>query len=175
MNAHVKKLLILSSLLLALTLTSCDAFRKVAGKPTSSEIEAKRLQIEADLKAAHLARLDSLRRMEQALADSVAILDSIKLSGGTILNPSAIGGGLSAKADYRYYIIIGAFSNPANAGTLLAKAQAAGYEGQILVFKNGFNAVGVSPEDHISDAYAALCKVKAEAFCPQDAWILINE
>ena len=175
MNAHVKKLLMFSLLLMAATLTGCDAFRTIAGKPTSSEIEAKKAQIEADLKAAHLSRLDSLRRMEQALADSVAILDSIKMSGGTILNPAVMGGGLTGKADKRYYIIIGAFSNSANANALLEKAHGAGYEGQILVFKNGFNAVALSPEDHIEKAYAALCKVKAEAFCPQDAWILVNE
>lgn len=160
----------------ALVLVSgCDALRSLAGKPTSSDIEKKKASIEASIKAAHAARIDSLRRIEQALADSAAIVDSIRRSGSTILNPSSMGGGVASKLDYRYYIVIGSFSNEANAEALLSRAGEAGYIGRIIEFGNGFKGVGLSQTDHIERAYAALRALKAEPFCPQDAWILVNE
>ena len=171
----MKHILVISLACQILLFSGCDAFRTIAGKPTSSDIEAKKEKIEAKLKAAHEARLDSLRRIEKSLADSAAVMDSIKKEGGTILNPGAMGGLTASKLDYRYYIVVGAFANPENAESLLAKAREAGYIGIIITFKNGFNAVGLSQTDHIEKAYSALQKLKGESFCPQDAWILVNE
>ena len=50
------------------TLQSCDSFRRLAGRPTSDEIAAKRELIQRE-EAAHQARMDSLRRIEKAKAD----------------------------------------------------------------------------------------------------------
>lgn len=158
----------------AVLLTGCDAFRSLAGKPTSSDISQKKAAIEAEHNS-HQARIDSLRKVEKALADSLAVMDSLKQACGTILNPSAMGGLFTTKLDYRYYVVIGAFARRANAESLLVKASDAGYIATLISFRNGLNAVGLSQTDHLEKAFAALKKIKAEPFCPSDVWILVNE
>ena len=51
-------------------LQGCDAFRRLAGRPTSDEIAAKQEVIQRE-EAAHQARMDSLSRIEKAKADSL--------------------------------------------------------------------------------------------------------
>ena len=60
----MKKTYILLALVVMSTVTGCDFFRKLAGRPTSEEIESKRLEIIMAQKAVEQARLDSLK-MEQ--------------------------------------------------------------------------------------------------------------
>ena len=48
-------------------LQGCDAFRRLAGRPTSDEIAAKQEVIQRE-EAAHQARMDSLSRIEKAKA-----------------------------------------------------------------------------------------------------------
>lgn len=170
----MKKIVLLLFVAGILVLTGCDAFRSLAGKPTSSEIQVKKAVIDS-LNNAHLARLDSLRRIEKALADSIAVLDSLKQSGGTILNPSSMGGLFTTKLDYRYYVVIGAFTQRSYAERLLTKARDAGYIATLISFRNGYNAVGLSQTDHLEKAFSALKQIKEEPFCPSDVWILVNE
>ena len=94
---------------------------------------------------------------------------------GTILNPSAMGGLYTTKLDFRYYIVVGAFTLRSNAEGLLKRVQDAGYTGTLISFRNGYNAVGVCQTDHLPTAFASLKKVKEEPFCPSDVWILVNE
>ena len=64
--------------------------RKLAGRPTSEDVEAKRLELLRAEEAALEARLDSLRNVEQRMiADSLNALDSIRQLGGSILNPAS--------------------------------------------------------------------------------------
>ena len=67
-------LTILAAALLCSLTCGCDAFRSLAGRPTSKDILAKAERMRAD-EEAHRARIDSLRRVEKQLADSLAILD----------------------------------------------------------------------------------------------------
>ncbi|MBQ9184371.1 MAG: SPOR domain-containing protein [Bacteroidales bacterium] len=170
----MKKIFILLCLAGVMALTGCDAFRSLAGKPTSSEIQLKKSIIDS-LNAAHQARIDSLKRIEKALSDSLAVLDSLKQSGGTILNPSSMGGLFTTRLDYRYYVVIGAFTQRSYAERLLTKAKEAGYIATLISFRNGYNAVGLSQTDHLEKAFAALKQIKEEPFCPKDVWILVNE
>ena len=176
----MKRILYVVLLLSALVLTGCDGFRRLAGRPTSAELAEMRaavqLRQEAEREAAaYQARIDSLRRVEQAIADSLAVLDSLQQMRGTILNPSAMGGLFTTKLDYRYYIVVGAFTMRSNAEALLGRVQKAGYTGTLISFRNGYNAIGVCPTDHLPTAFASLKKVRTETFCPPDVWILVNE
>jgi hypothetical protein len=90
-------------LLLVLTLlltTGCDFFRKLAGRPTSVELEERKLEILRIQEAEHQARLDSIKREHQmmldslARLDSLAVLDSIRQVGGSVLNPSSCCSGM---------------------------------------------------------------------------------
>ena len=155
-------------------LQGCDSFRRLAGRPTSSEIAAKREMILRE-EAAHQARMDSLSRIEKAKADSLALLDKIKNSGEMFLSVSSLRGANALKLSRRYYIIVGAFSNAANAGWLAYKIESAGYEVEKIPYGNGFTAVGVAGTDALAHLWDSLQKVRTEPFCPKDVWILVNE
>ena len=112
----MKKSCILLILISLLALTGCDFMRKLAGRPTSEDVEAMRLEILRAEEAALQARLDSLRNVEQRMVqDSLNALDSIRQLGGSILNPASLGGLFATKLEARYYIILGSFRSRANA------------------------------------------------------------
>ena len=61
-----------------LTLTGCDFFRVLAGRPTSKDIDAKRVMIMKAEEAALQARLDSIKKAEEkVVSDSLAAMDSL--------------------------------------------------------------------------------------------------
>ncbi len=159
----------------AVAFSGCDAFRKLAGRPTAAEIEAKQVALLQARQAREQARLDSLERLRQAAADSLAALDSLKQLSGTILNPSAMGGLYTTKLDSRYYIVVGAFTVRSNAEKLLGRVQKAGYVATLICFRNGYHAVGLCQTDNLNQALRSLKKIKGEPFCPADVWILVNE
>ena len=164
-------------MLLALALCllqGCDSFRRLAGRTTSADIAATRELILRE-EAAHQARMDSLRRVEKAKADSLALIDLIKESGEMSLSVSSLRRANSVKLDKRYYIIVGAFSNAANASWMAANAEGAGYPVQKVPYGNGFTAIGVAGTDTLAHLWDNLQKVKTESFCPKDVWILVNE
>lgn len=179
---------IISVLLLALTVcTGCDSLRKLAGRPTSADIEIKRAEIVRMKEIEHKIMMDSLAVVEKQISDSLAKADSLaevqeaqKLSKayqakGTIANPARMGGLFTTKLDYKYYVVVGAFSNRQNAEKQLKIVQDAGYTATIISFRNGFNAIGMCQTDDLNSALASLKKVSQEPFCPVDAWIMVNE
>lgn len=179
----MRRFIISFSLLLLLLCTACDSLRKLAGRPTSADIERKRQEIALVREQEHQKMMDSLAVLEKALKDSLNRVDSLektKLSRGTqargtLLNPARMGGLFATKLDYRYYVVVGAFSQRANAEKMIGIVNKAGYVGVLICFKNGLNAVGVCQTDNLNSAYDSLDKVKGEKFCPADAWILVNE
>lgn len=170
---NLNVMLILAAMLMA---TGCDFFRTLAGRPTSEDIENRRIEILKAEEAALKARVDSLRNVEQKMMqDSLNALDSIRQIGGTILNPAKYGGLFATRLEARYYIIVGAFRTRSNAEALLNTAAEKGFRPALISFRNGLIAVGLCPVNRLTDAYAELRKVKQEAFCPPDVWILLNE
>ena len=161
--------------------TGCDFFRTIAGRPTSDYIENKRIEVLRLEEAAYQARVDSLTRREKEIRDSIAVMDSlaaiegIRQHGGTILNPSKLGGLFTTRLEARYHIIIGSYRHRTNAEILLKKAVAAGYAPSLISFRNGLVAVGLCPSNNVNDVLESLKKVKGESFCPKDVWILLNE
>lgn len=171
----MKKFLLLLSALSLLTLGGCDMFRRLAGRPTAKELEQIKMEMLLRQEAQQVARIDSLRRVEKALSDSIAVLDSIRQLHGTILNPSEIGGLFTTKLDFRYYIVVGSFRSRHNAEALFSEVSQRGYHPVLISFRNGFNAVSVSPTNSLGEAFSSLKKVRTENFCPDDVWILVNE
>ena len=158
--------------LLSLSLSSCDLFRKIAGRPTSADIEKKRSALEMEQKA-HNDRLDSLKLLQTQISDSLAALDSIRLQGSSIVEARQLTDQEKSRLPYSYSVIVGAFGNPENAGRFAQQASEAGYPSTLIRYRNGFTAVGVCPTDRIVDAYESLKTVRQSGFCP-DAWILNN-
>lgn len=154
-------------------MTGCDFLRRLAGRPTSDQIEAMaeamaetaRLEEEA-----HRARLDSLERARKYRADSLAALDSLKME--KVLPPSRLGGLGDTLSRHRYYIVLGSFSSKANARKYADELGRKGYPGETIPFRNGFNAVGICGTDDPVQIRASLKEVRRQDFCPKEAWIL---
>lgn len=176
----MKKYLVLLMMLTVMSVTGCDFFRTLAGRPTSEEVENKRIVLLREEERALQTRLDSLKREEKlmadslAMVDSVSILDSIKLIRGTIHKSSSLSPYLT-ELTHRHYIVVGTFSRADFARNMATRVSDRGYEPVVIEFKNGKRAIAVCPVNNIQDAYRSLRQVKEEPFCPPDVWILTNE
>lgn len=149
-----------------LTTTGCDFFRKLAGRPTSTDIEAMRqaiaLREEAKVQA---AQSDSI----QVVPDTVAAKPEVKPAPAkeTVSSSSQANDGKK-----RYYIIVASFSKVENAERCAERMAGRGYPGELLKFKGGYTAVGVLGTDDMQEAQASLKELKRQDFCPQGVWIL---
>ena len=155
-------------------LGGCDFFRQLAGRPTSRDIEAKKVQIEREAEE-HQRQLDSLKAVEKQVSDSLATLDSLRNDKESIISTKQLAQGGKYRLPYRYYVMIGSFGYPENAQRQAAKAEKAGYPATLIPFKNGFTSVAICPSNSLTEVYASLKKLRSEAFCPIDARILNNE
>ena len=156
------------------TAGGCDAFRRLAGRPTSAEIAAKRELIRQE-EAAHQARLDSLKLIEKAMADSLQIVDSINALPSSIIPAGDVRGLQVSGLQYRYYVVVGAFSKESNIAKMEGFASEKGYATVRIPFDNGFTAVGLCGTNVLAEAYASLRHIRSEEFCPEDVWVLVNE
>jgi hypothetical protein len=168
--------IILLLALAAFMATGCDFFRRVAGRPTSSEIEAKAEAIEARRiekeKARQKAIRDSIAAVRKHEADSVAAMDTLKMKGYKMMATANFGGLAVADLPSRYYIIVGSFTNMDNALRCSQKYSERGYEAEVIALKNGYNVVGVCKTDDLVQLYQSLKELKRQAFCPPQVWIL---
>lgn len=140
--------------LVAASVTGCDFFRRLAGRPDSEWIEAKAEAIRQEEEALRI-RQDSLERARKAEADSLAAADSVRL----------------ANHRYRFCVILGSFSSKENAERYVEEIAAKGYKGELLTFRNS-TAVGVCPTDDEEQAKKSLSELQRQDFCPNGAWIL---
>lgn len=140
--------------LVAIAVTGCDFFRRLAGRPDSEWIEAKAEAIRQDEEALRI-RQDSLEKARKAEADSLAAADSVRL----------------ANHRYRFCVILGSFSSKENAERYIEEIAEKGYKGELLTFRNS-TAVGVCPTDDEAQAKKSLEDIQRQDFCPKGAWIL---
>lgn len=158
--------LVVVLLTFVLTMTGCDFFRKLAGRPTSTDIEAMRqaiaLREEAKVQA---AQSDSI----PVVPDTVAAKPEVKPAPAkeTVSSSSQVNDGKK-----RYYIIVASFSKVENAERCAERMAGRGYPGELLKFKGGYTAVGVLGTDDMQEAQASLKELKRQDFCPQGVWIL---
>ena len=170
-----RKILICGCLAAAVALLGgCDFLRRAAGRPTSDEIQAKREKIALD-EARHKARMDSLALVEKQAADSLALLDSIRRSGGIMLGADRLGGLTASNLPWRYYVIAGSFALPENAARLVDKAEKAGVKAYKIRCTTGYTAVGILPTNTLAGVAASLQQARSLDFCPKDIWVLVNE
>ncbi len=179
--------------LVLFALSSCDLIRSIAGRPTSEQLNRKEesARIAENLQAGGVSQAKSLTENEAAEEDpqvesareSLAVKDpeDKAVQPDTLpktlysLKVGALGQRVSG-LQYRYYVLIGTFTNKAYAREQVRKATQAGYEPQTIAFSQGRRtAVAACGTDSLSVAVAGLEKVRKEAFCPADAYILIAE
>lgn len=164
----MRKIVVLTLLSAMFLASGCDMFRRIAGRPTSAEIEARRQNIEVEN-----AKIEALKKRQQEQADSLAVVDSIRRMETDVHTLSEIGELYTTALDHRYYIIVGSFRKDSNAEAMLRQASDAGYVPVKIAFP-GYTAVGVCPADRIEDAFLSLKSIKRENFTPSDVWILVN-
>lgn len=150
-----KFLIVLTVLAAMLSLTGCDFFRRLAGRPDSEWIEAKAEAIRLE-EEARRARQDSL---EKALADSAAALAARQKAA-------------AENHRYRYCVVLGAFSSRENAERYAEEVSRKGYRTELIAFRNGSTAVAVSASDDRQEAERTLAEIQRQDFCPKGAWIL---
>jgi hypothetical protein len=182
----MKKSNILLLAVVILTVTGCDFFRKLAGRPTSDVIEIKRQEMVADMEAKaarQKAIQDSLDLVAKNEADSVEACRLIAENDIRIYPASDLGGisedGLKDFSYYegtRYRIVVGSFKDKANAEKMVAKVWEAGeaidmWAHQIRM-RNGMIAVAVRPTNRIQNAIWGIDDLKNCGICPPDVWIL---
>ncbi|MBO4341143.1 MAG: hypothetical protein J5835_06920 [Bacteroidales bacterium] len=174
----MKKFFILA--LAVISISGCDFIRTIAGRPTSAQVESIRQErIQAE-ELAHQARLDSMRRVQQQMADSLAaleafLLDSLSQSKGSLRTPSNLGGLGNTELTSRYYIVVGAFRDINNARRKQSSCYDGGYPAQIVNFRNGLNAVAICPSATLNEVLNTLKSIRGKEICPKDAWILVNK
>ena len=168
--------------------TGCDLMRKLAGRPTSDEIAAKRTEI-LRRQALQKQQADSAAQAQKAAADTakpVAVPQAPKEkaepvpAGNTAAKASSVVMQPSSSVkkeglDHKYYVIVGSFKEKANAEQFLSKFEEKGHHGAVVPLKGGLTAVAAAYADTREDALAVFERVRTEKFCPSDAWVLINE
>ncbi len=182
LNLHVyailyfmKKSILFIMTLMLLSLTGCDFIRSVAGRPTSKDIEKKRIAIIKAEEQALQKRLDSISLAEKKVVDdSLAAFDFFKNEGVIINGAKRLGGLAGMELEYEYYIVIGAFLDRSNAEKQAESASACGYSTVLISCRSGMTAVGATPSNTIAPIKESYKKLIQESFCPKDAWILVK-
>lgn len=169
-----KKCLKFSLLALCLCLLcSCDLFRSLAGRPTSDQIEQKKVLIALRQKAEQ-AKRDSLEKARKHVADSLAAIDSIRGCGILLRTPADARGFSSIGLEKKYYLVLGTFSERANAEGFSRKLPAES-DPAIFRLRNGFNVVTACQSDDPIEFLEHLKLLRDSWKISSDAWIFINE
>ena len=185
----MKKSYILLLVAVMMSVTGCDFFRKVAGRPTSELIEAKRQEMIADLEAKaekKKAVQDSLELVVRNESDSIEAIRFIEENDVRIYPSSGLGGvledGLKDFDSYDgtlYRVIVGSFRDQANADKMVKKigevGESIGLWAHQIRMHNGMIAVAVRPTDRIQSAVAGIDDLRNCGVCPPDVWILKME
>lgn len=146
----MKKTLFVAALTASVVLLSgCDMFRRMAGRPTSSDIAEKKALIE------HI-------EYERALQAEKARQDSLEQARLAALEP----------VDYKFSVILGSFKDRNNAEKLAARVAQRGFKVELKPAPGGLTTVAACPSATAEEAKAALQKIKAEGFTQSQPWIL---
>ena len=177
----MKKNILPALLALMLVVTGSDFFRVVAGRPTSKDIEKKRVEIMKAEEAALQARLDSIAAVEaekqKVAQDSVEALAYIAENRVNLHDVARLGGIqkdelTDSSQGTRYRVILGSFKDRGNAEKLMHKVSEAGdFWPHLIVLRSGMVAVAACPSDRIQNAVWGLKELKTRDVCPADAWI----
>ena len=168
--------------------TGCDFFRVLAGRPTSDDIQSKRIEIMKNEEAALQARLDSIAKVEsealKTVQDSIDAFAYIR-DNKVIINDASKVGGISkdelkedmGSAGYgtRYRVVLGSFKDRSNAVKLgYAIGESGDFCPHFIVLRTGMIIVAACPSDKIQNVVWGLKELKdrAKDVCPADAWIL---
>ena len=175
----MRQISVLCAFFAAVVLTSgCDFLRTVAGRPTSDVIEARAAEIariEAEEQARAAAEKAAAEAAAKHAADSAAAVAYLSEVKATLIPVSSIRALDAVSVGTKYAIVVGSFSQPGNASSFAEKLRGLGYDAAVMKFTNSHEMVGVCPTDDIVEIAAKYPQVRAEKFCPPEAWILVKD
>ena len=170
---------------LVLSVSSCDLFRSLAGRPTSAELKSAIEKQQNSAQQMQAITEESAITTEQtAPAETIAVASPqakkeeytmVKREGrmSVPLAYTHTNSTLKATPEHSYYIIVGTYRQRPTLNKMIKDAHDAGYETFLLEYSNGLTSVGLMPCDNLGEAIDAYAKVSKEDFCPKDACILI--
>lgn len=183
---------------LVLSVSSCDLFRSLAGRPTSAELKsaiekqqssAQQMQAITEEPAettqqATITEEPAITTEQTAPEETIAVASTqaekeeytmVKREGrmSVPLAYTHTNSTLKATPEHSYYIIVGTYRQKPTLNKMIKDAHNAGYETFLLEYSNGLTSVGLMPCDNLGEAIDAYAKVSKEDFCPKDACILI--
>lgn len=176
----MKKVFRILLILAILCTTGCDFLRRVAGRPTSAELERKAEKLEAvKAEKAKIAEQDSLKsvtpekievspeRVEASLRElrRMKVCISSEFRYGSPVKP----------IQYKYNVIAGVFRNADSAAGLVEKAKAEGYGAFLITFTAGVNAVCLSGADSPETFPGIIAKAREDGMCPSDTWVYVKK
>lgn len=183
---RMKKTYMLLLVAVMFTVSGCDFFRKLAGRPTSDVIEAKRMEMLADIQNKEIREQeirDSVAAVRKAEQDSIETLQWLKENGIMIVDVARLGG-ISADpyldweyaTESVYRVILGSFKSRANAERLIRNAETENEAMDMALHTidlgNGMVAVGCCPVDRIYNARLGIEEARHWGICPPGVWIL---
>lgn len=170
---------------LVLSVSSCDLFRSLAGRPTSAELKSaiEKQQSSAQQMQA-ITEEPAITTEQTAPEETIAVASPqankeeytmVKREGrmSVPLAYTHTNSTLKATPEHSYYIIVGTYRQRPTLNKMIKDAHDAGYETFLLEYSNGLTSVGLMPCDNLGEAIDAYAKVSKEDFCPKDACILI--
>lgn len=177
---------------LVLSVSSCDLFRSLAGRPTSAELKSaiEKQQNAAETEKQTITEEPAITAQQAAIKEQTAPEETIAVAStqaekeeytmvkreGRMSVPLAYthtNSTLKATPEHSYYIIVGTYRQKPTLNKMIKDAHDAGYETFLLEYSNGLTSVGLMPCDNLGEAIDAYAKVSKEDFCPKDACILI--
>lgn len=182
---------------LVLSVSSCDLFRSLAGRPTSAELKSAIEKQQNSAQQMQAITEEPAETTQQAITEEPAITTEQTAPEETIAvaSPQAkkeeytmvkregrmsvplaythTNSTLKATPEHSYYIIVGTYRQRPTLNKMIKDAHDAGYETFLLEYSNGLTSVGLMPCDNLGEAIDAYAKVSKEDFCPKDACILI--
>lgn len=177
---------------LVLSVSSCDLFRSLAGRPTSAELKSaiEKQQNAAETEKQTITEEPAITAEQADIKEQTAPEETIAVAStqaekeeytmvkreGRMSVPLAYthtNSTLKATPEHSYYIIVGTYRQKPTLNKMIKDAHDAGYETFLLEYSNELTSVGLMPCDNLGEAIDAYAKVSKEDFCPKDACILI--
>ncbi|MGN1226946.1 MAG: hypothetical protein ACI4TL_06900 [Candidatus Cryptobacteroides sp.] len=146
------------------TVSSCDFFRSLAGRPTSEDLsEQNTVQTTEIVEEADPLPLENSGYQMKKRQGRLNVVFAYTHTNST----------LKAEPEYKYYIVVGTYRQKPTRNKMISDARNAGYETYLLEYDNGLTSVALLPCDDLGQAIDAFAQVKQEKFCPKDACVLI--
>lgn len=157
---RIKSFIAIAAMVSACVLAGgCDFLRKVAGRPTSSQIEAAVEQRAEQQRLAEAAERDSIRRAEEAAAEAARLEAEAQAQVG------------EAQSQERYYVVVGSYREPRHAERKKKKMEAAGCKA-VVARVRGLHVVAVCPSATREEALRTRSRLIRRGLCPEAGWIL---